>query len=262
VDIDQGSLISMPGGSVLRLVRGIDNEGLIAIGDPGTGGGAELVIFPSDENHESNFEANGKILLKNAGSSIEFSESLGGPSSVVNGSGHTIQGAGKINARDRFFELRNLGMIIANGQVDENGNRTPGELVISVGGSLPLRFWLLVNEGKITAGGTGNKLIIQGADLELKGSASVEVKPGAELDFSDFSVSAGNFTSAPFSDIRNNGTMKPRKFFNKGTLTGDGNNIGDVLTEKPGVTDPDNSAGTLTVVDDYEQSGLLKIELG
>ena len=80
---------------------------------------------------------------------------------------------------------------------------------------------------------------------------------GAELQIPGNAYEAGRGTTT-----KNNGTIEARSFGISGEFTGTGVYRGAFSLLKGGRISPADSPGTLTIEGDYEQGGLLEIELG
>ena len=261
VEIEQGSNISVPGGHSLRLSGNIINDGLIEIGDAGTNGATLILSAGLGAPFPGLFfiEGGGKFLMRNTRSSIEISSLTFSPEPpeaiVVNGEDHSIEGAGDIGSDD-VLQVTNLGTIIANGQLNENGERTPGDLIITSDDQM-------LNRGTLTVVGNGNRLAVNGGGTEttLNNHGNVEIGPGAVM------VIDGRYVAHGGGRTDNRGTMiaeqyllssspdtGPHLFRGKGFVKGN--------VENNALVGPGDSPGTLTIEGDYGQNGLLEIELG
>ena len=243
VEILRNSLISVPPSffQQLKLSGNIDNDGVIEIGDGGALLGDDVTV-----------RGIGRILMTGKNSLLKLARA-GGEKSFLNDLDHTIEGVGTIDF-DQRSNFDNLGTIIANGHLKENGERTPGDLVIDNS---------FTNKGTLKVEGAGNKLIIAGDDdggglFHIGSDAKVVVGLGAELQIPGNAYEAGRGTTT-----ENNGTIEARHIGIRGKVTGTG--VYKSLTRllPGGVISPADSPGTLTIDGDYEQQGgLLEIELG
>ena len=256
--IRSDSVISVPSGNSLQLEGTITNDGLIDIGSAGTGS-ATLFVFDLVTHVGAIFSeisGSGKILLRNSGSSIK---TLGGPVGqvFVNPVGHGIEGAGSIRSASGTLEVTNLGKIVANGQLKENGERTPGDLIITSDDQM-------LNRGTLTVVGNGNRLAVNGGGTEtiLDNHGNVEIGPGAVMviDGTYFAHGGGRtdnrgtMIAEQFSLLPSSPGTDPHLFRGAGFIKGN--------VENNALVGPGDSPGTLTIEGDYGQNGFLEIELG
>ncbi|MBI83219.1 MAG: hypothetical protein CMJ81_08490 [Planctomycetaceae bacterium] len=258
VEIEQGSNISVPGGHSLQLSKKIINHGLIEIGDAGTNGAT--LFLNAGVSGLFFIEGDGKILMRNTRSSIEIFTFLNPfttqPPEAIFVNGVSIEGAGNIGSDD-VLQVTNLGKIVANGQLKENGERTPGDLIITSDDQM-------LNRGTLTVVGNGNRLAVNGGGTEtiLDNHGNVEIGPGAVMviDGTYFAHGGGRtdnrgtMIAEQFSLLPSSPGTDPHLFRGAGFIKGN--------VENNALVGPGDSPGTLTIEGDYGQNGFLEIELG
>ena len=192
-----GASINVVNGSALELEGGgtYTNNGTINIGS--TGAQTELALDESNGATSNTVTLGGSGTLTLSNNSNNSIQETGSGMTLVNGAGHTIQGAGTIG--DGGLTLVNLGNITASGSAGMSiiaGSMTNSGLIAATAGST-----LGITSHSIT--NTGGTILANGGTVQLPGPGG-----GSEtITGGNISVVNGGTLTASSSTILNGVTM-------------------------------------------------------